>query len=237
MNSTSFKKLAGERAAEMITDGMVVGLGTGSTVAYAIEKLGEKTRNGFHITGIPTSLQTAIRATSCGIPLSTLDNVEYIDITIDGADQIDPTFNMIKGRGAAHVREKIVAEASGSLLIVADESKLVKSLTGPVPIEVIGFGLYPVIRMLQKIGGTVEIREGIKKDGPVISDNGNIIIDYYPDTDFHPEKLEKTINMLPGVVGCGIFSMFKEKTSIIVAGDEGCRITTSQSGNEFPGKV
>jgi len=237
MNSISSKRIAGEKAADMITDGMIVGLGTGSTVAYAIEKLGEKIRTGFTITGIPTSIQTAIRATSNGIPLSTLDNVEYIDITIDGADQIDPTCNMIKGRGAAHVREKIVAQVSGLLLIVADESKLVKSLSGPIPIEVLGFGLYPVIRMLQKLGGTVEIREGTKKDGPVISDNGNIIIDYYPDTAFHPENLEKIITMLPGVVGCGIFSMFKEKTSIIVAGDEGCRILTFQSGDEFPGKI
>ncbi len=231
MDISNIKQMAGESAANMITEGMVVGLGTGSTVAYTLEKLGERIRNGLHILCIPTSIQTAIRATSYDIPLTTLDLVESIDITIDGADQIDPSGNLIKGRGAAHVREKIVAQVSKSLVIVADESKLVKHLHGPIPIEVVLFGLYPVIRILQKMGGTIDIREGVKKDGPVLSDNGNLILDYYPKNNFNPGALEATITMLPGVVGCGLFTTYAEKTSVIIAGNTGCRMISYRSGD------
>lgn len=229
--------MAGEMAATMVHDGMIVGLGTGSTVAYTIEKLGERIKTGLCIQCIPTSIQTAMRAMNHQIPLTSLDLVSHIDITIDGADQIDPSFQLIKGRGAAHVREKIVAQVSDSLLIVADQSKCVASLKGPIPIEVIGFGLYPVIRALELMGGTVTIREGQKKDGPVISDNGNFVIDYTPDFLFDPAFLESAITILPGVVGCGIFSGFTKKTRVIIAGDNGCRIEPTQSGDDGTGPV
>ncbi|MBN1167996.1 MAG: ribose-5-phosphate isomerase RpiA [Methanospirillaceae archaeon] len=237
MDITRIKQMAGEKAATMVHDGMIVGLGTGSTVAYTIEKLGERIKTGLCIQCIPTSIQTAMRAMNHQIPLTSLDLVSHIDITIDGADQIDPTFQLIKGRGAAHVREKIVAQVSDLLLIVADQSKCVSALTGPIPVEVIAFGLYPVILALKKMGGTVIVREGQKKDGPVISDNGNIVIDYTPDFLFDPVLLESVITMLPGVVGCGIFSGFTKKTRVIIAGDTGCRIVPAQSEDNGTGLI
>lgn len=237
MDDASIKKKAGEMAAGMICDGMIVGLGTGSTVAYTIQKLGEMVKTGLCITCVPTSIQTAIRADTEGIPLTTLDLVSHLDIAIDGADQIDPASHLIKGRGAALVREKIVAKLSDTLIIVADQSKYVNKLTGPIPIEVLPCGLYPAIAVLQRMGGTVTIREGIKKDGPVISDNGNIIIDYEPESDFSPESYESSITMIPGVLECGIFSMFTKKTKIILAGDDGCRVLTTNSGYNSTGLV
>lgn len=222
------KENAGNKAAEYIKDGMYVGLGTGSTVAFTMDRLAERIRDGLRITGIPTSVQTAMKARERGIPLLSLDDIPRIDITIDGADQIDPALRLIKGRGAAQVRERCVADASDRLIIVADESKICNQLSGPVPVEVIPFALGHVIRRLERAGGKVIVREGVKKDGPVFSDNGNIILDYHSGTITDPLAMETFINNIPGVVGCGIFAEYGPVTTVIVGEADGCRVLGSR---------
>jgi ribose 5-phosphate isomerase A len=218
------KENAGCRAAEYVSDGMIVGLGTGSTVAYTMDQLAQQIKEGLRITGVPTSIQTAMKARDRGIPLVSLDDVTRIDITIDGADQIDPSLRLIKGRGAAQVRERCVADASDRLIIVADSSKLCDQLSGPVPVEVIPFALGHVVRRLELMGGSVQIREGVKKDGPVLSDNGNIVLDYHSGPIKNPEEMESYINNIPGVVGCGIMAEFATIMTVIVGEKDDCRI-------------
>lgn len=218
------KENAGCMAAEYVKDGMIVGLGTGSTVAYTMDQLAIQIKEGLSITGVPTSVQTAMKARERGIPLASLDDVPRIDLTIDGADQIDEKFRLIKGRGAAHVRERCVADASDRLIIVADESKLCTHLSGPIPVEVIPFALSHVTRRLEKLGGTVLVREGLKKDGPVFSDNGNIVLDYHSGQIDNPEDMECVINNIPGVVGCGIMTEFTQITTVIVGEKNSCSI-------------
>lgn len=222
------KQNAGFKAAEYIRDGMVVGLGTGSTVAFTMDRIAEMIQGGLQITGVPTSVQTVMRARQRAIPLVSLDDADQIDLTVDGADQIDPALRLIKGRGAAHVRERCVADASKRLIIVADESKLVPRLCGPVPVEVIPFALGHVIRRLEQSGGKAVVREGEKKDGPVFSDNGNIILDYQSGPIEDPLALETVINNIPGVVGCGIFAEYSSRTTVVVGEKEGCRILSGQ---------
>lgn len=234
MNTTAIstqdlaKKKAGYKAAEYIKDGMTIGLGTGSTVAYMMTRLKERiTDEGLSVFGVTTSIQTTMRAVNLGIPLIGLEQVEKIDLTVDGADQIDPELRLIKGRGAAHVRERIIADASARLIIVADPSKICPHLTGPIPIEIIPFSLSHVICRLMELDGTVTVREGVKKDGPVISDNGNIVLDFFPDDIPDPSGMETTINMIPGVVSCGIFTEFTDKTTVIIGEQDGPRIIGS----------
>lgn len=218
------KENAGNKAAEYISDNMIVGLGTGSTVAFTMDQIAARIKDGLRIIGVPTSIQTAMKARDRGIPLASLDDVSRIDMTIDGADQIDPNLCLIKGRGAAQVRERCVADASDRLIIVADQSKLCNQLSGPVPVEVIPFALGHAIKRLEKLGGSVVIRDGVKKDGPVISDNGNLILDYHCGPISDPYGLETSINNIPGVVSCGIFAEFTAVTTVIIGESEGCRI-------------
>jgi ribose 5-phosphate isomerase A len=219
----SGKQIAGYHAAEMIADGMTVGLGTGSTVWYAMERLAERVREGLDIRGVPTSHQARLRAHECGIPVVSLTEYPELDYAIDGADQVDPHLNLIKGRGAAHARERCVADAAKRLIIVIDESKLTGQLDGQVPVEVIPFAVPLVLRHLEKMGGNPVIREGERKDGPVITDNCNWIIDCAFGAIRNPEELEARINTLPGVVSCGIFTEFREKTTVIIGEKKGVR--------------
>ena len=213
------KKDAGIRAANMVKDGMVVGLGTGSTVFFAMERLGERIRSeGLHILGVPTSNQTALRAEEYGIPLTTLTLHPELDLAIDGADQVDPKKQMIKGRGAAHLREKVVADAAKQFVVVIDTGKEVAELDTAVPIEVLPFACGSVMRRLQELGGKPVMRNGVKKDGPVISDNGNYVIDCAFGAVADPKGLEAAINAIPGVLGNGIFARLTEKTIVIVGG-------------------
>jgi len=215
------KRAAGERAAEMVEDGMVVGLGTGSTVKYAMERLAARQREGVRILGIPTSLQTAIRARDLGIPLTTLDIHPEPDIAIDGADQVDRGKRLIKGRGAALTREKIVAAAAGRLVIVVDRSKMVEGLHGVVPTEVLPFALAPVLASLKTLGAAPVVREGVAKDGPVVSDNGGIIVDAGFGQIRNPEDVERAITLIPGVICTGLFTAYTGKTSVVVGGEKG----------------
>jgi ribose 5-phosphate isomerase A len=218
------KRLAGIRAADMVEDGSIVGLGTGSTVFHAFGRLSERIGEGLEITGIPTSFQAAARARAAGIRLATLDDHPEVSITIDGADQVDCERRLIKGRGGALTREKCIAAASKRILIVVDPTKTVEQLEGMVPLEVIPFGLGPVVLRISEMGAYPLVREGSGKDGPVITDNGNMIVDAHFGRIEDPVCLEETLEKIAGVLACGLFTGFTGETTIIVGEKEGARV-------------
>jgi ribose 5-phosphate isomerase A len=203
------KQQVGKAAAALVKSNSVVGLGTGSTTAYAIEYIGTRLAEGeiTNIVGVPTSFQAEVLAKKYGIPLTTLDAIERIDIAIDGADEVDPQKNLIKGGGAAHTREKVVDSLAEKFVVVVDSGKLVDRLgsTFLLPVEVIPMAVTPVIRALAKLGGKPELRMGIKKAGPVVTDQGNLVIDVKFDSIDNPADLEKEINNIPGVLENGLF--------------------------------
>ncbi|NEQ67555.1 MAG: ribose-5-phosphate isomerase RpiA, partial [Symploca sp. SIO2D2] len=166
------KQGVGKAAAELVQSGTIVGLGTGSTTAYAIQYIGERLKSGEikDIVGIPTSFQAEVLAKQYGIPLTTLDAVDHIDVAIDGADEVDPQLNLIKGGGAAHTREKVVDSLAAKFIVVVDSGKLVEQLgsTFLLPVEVIPMALSPAMAAIKKLGGVPELRMGVKKAGPVI---------------------------------------------------------------------
>lgn len=203
------KRKAALEAVKHVKDGFVIGLGSGSTVAYAAEEIGKRVKlEGLRVRAVPTSYQAFMLAVKHGIPITTLDENPKIDLTIDGADQIDEELNLIKGMGGALTREKIVAHASKSLIIIADERKKAKILGEngqPVPVEVLPFAVHPVMLKIKELGGKPQIREGAGKVGPIITDNGNFIID----ADFglikNPTELERKLKTVPGIVETGLF--------------------------------
>lgn len=203
------KQEVGKAAAALVQSGTIVGLGTGSTTAYAIQYLGDRLKSGEikDIVGIPTSFQAEVLAKEYGIPLTTLDAVDRIDIAIDGADEVDPNKNLIKGGGAAHTREKVVDALADKFIVVVDSGKLVERLgsTFKLPVEVIPMAITPVMRAIAKLGGKPELRMGIRKAGPVITDQGNMVIDVTFDSIDNPAELEKTLNNIPGVLENGLF--------------------------------
>ncbi len=219
--SETLKKQAAERAVESVRSGMVVGLGTGSTAVHVVRRLGALLAEGrlSDIAGIPTSEATAREAERCGVPLTTLDEQPVVDITIDGADEIDPALNLIKGLGGALLREKIVAVASRRLIIVADESKRVARLAtrAPVPVEVVPFARRPVADYLASLGARVEQRQ---RDGrPFITDEGNVILDCHFAGLSDPHAMAQLIRARPGVVEHGLFLGMAAEA--IVAGASG----------------
>jgi len=224
---TDAKRAAGYRAADMAEDGMILGLGTGSTVLYALERLSCRVREGLQVKGIPTSYQTAWRAGEYGIPLTTLDEHPVPDLVIDGADQVDARLFLIKGRGAALMREKCIAAAGLRLLIVIDGQKMVKNFSAPVPVEVLPFAIRPVMARLESMGCIPVLRDGIKKDGPVITDNGNFIVDCGFEELENPEEREASLAAIPGVVESGLFCSFAQKTTVIVGNRKKCKIISS----------
>jgi ribose 5-phosphate isomerase A len=199
------KKQAAEKAVQYIEENMVVGLGTGSTVEFALKKIGEMVNNGFTIEGIPTSLKTKRLATELKIPLIELDDHTEIDLTIDGADEVDSNLNLIKGGGGALAREKIIAYHSKKVIIIVDETKIVKGLgcDCSLPVEITRFAWSATKKSLEDLGCTAELRRIMNE--AFITDNQNYIIDCdfgkIPD----PETLEKEINNLPGVLENGLF--------------------------------
>jgi len=209
------KRSAGEKAAEYVKDGMVVGLGTGSTVEYTIKKIAARIREeNLRITGIPTSIATEKLARDEKIPLASLNEHPVVDLDIDGADEVDGNFNLIKGGGGAHTREKIVASASKEFIVVAGSSKKVSRLGNfPVPVEVLPLAVEFVKSELIKLSGNPKLRENF------ITDNGNRILD----TKFeikNPKKLEVELNSIPGVVDNGIFAHRKPEKVIFADGDK-----------------
>ncbi|MGZ7047881.1 MAG: ribose-5-phosphate isomerase RpiA [Methanobacterium sp.] len=201
------KKMVGYAAAELIEDGNVVGLGTGSTTHFLIEKLGNRIEaEKLDILGIPTSYQSFLLAKDAGITITTLEE-HSIDFAIDGADEVDGDFNLIKGGGAAHTLEKIVDESAQRFVVIVDDSKLVSKLGNfPVPLEVIPQACRTVSEHVESLNGVPNLRMAQKKDGPVITDNGNFVVDVKFERIDFPEVLEKDLNAIPGVVENGIFA-------------------------------
>ena len=201
----SEKQRAAEAAVEYVKDGMIVGLGTGSTTEFAVKKLGEKVRDGLAIRGLPTSDITKIQAEKEGIPLIDFSETMYIDLTIDGADEIDADLNMIKGGGAALLREKIVASASREVIIIVSSEKFVHQLGSfPLPVEVIPFGWQVIFKQLETLGGSPDLR--LKQGQALRTDQGNYIIDCRFSQIIDAVQLEQLLNMIPGVVENGLFT-------------------------------
>ncbi|AFY40516.1 ribose-5-phosphate isomerase [[Leptolyngbya] sp. PCC 7376] len=203
------KQEVGRAAAAMVESNTIVGLGTGSTTAYAIQFIGERLAAGEieNIVGIPTSFQAEVLSKQYGIPLVGLDAVDHIDLAIDGADEVDPNKNLIKGGGAAHTREKVVDALANKFVVVVDSGKLVDSLgsTFLLPVEVIPMAITPVMRQLEALGGKPELRMGVKKAGPVVTDEGNLVVDLKFESIADPAALEIAINNIPGVLENGLF--------------------------------
>lgn len=205
------KKLAGESAASLIQDGMVVGLGTGSTLSWTIKKLSQRIKEeGLEFLGVATSYQTEELAITSGISLTTLRQHPVLDLAIDGADQINPKLFAIKGGGAAHTREKIVACSSKKFVVAVDHSKYKKKLDYPIPVEVLPFALNLVENKLRLLGGDPVLRQARMKDGPVITDNGNFMIDVDFGIIEDPRALATKLSVLPGLVEHGIFDNVDE---------------------------
>jgi ribose 5-phosphate isomerase A len=212
------KRQAALRALDEIREGMIVGLGTGSTASHFIRELGKA---GLKVAGIPTSEESRRLAEAVGVRLTTLNEHPQIDVNVDGADEVAPNLDLIKGLGGALVREKIVAHASRRVVIVVDESKLVERLGAKtvIPVEVIPLAVPCVLLRLSELGGEVRLRN--KNGQTFISDNGNNIVDWNHGIIDDPARLEKELKSITGVVDSGIFSGVADQ--VIVAGNQGMR--------------
>ncbi|HEY3030781.1 MAG TPA: ribose-5-phosphate isomerase RpiA [Bradyrhizobium sp.] len=228
MNMDGLKRQAAARALEHVRDGMTLGLGTGSTAKHFVELLGERVRAGLNVVGVPTSEATRADAVRCGIPLTTLDDVDRLDLTVDGADEIDPALNLIKGGGGALLREKIVAAASDRMIVIADDSKWVELLGRfPLPVEVVPFGLAATRRAIGEafaqggVSGQMVVRKG--KDGHVfVTDGGHWIVDAHLGQIADAPRLAGLLALIPGVVEHGLFIGLAGMA--ILAGSEGIRV-------------
>lgn len=227
----SLKRRAAEAALEEVQPGMVIGLGTGSTMAWFIRGLGERVRAGLAVSTVATSRQSAELALEERIPVRTFRDHKVLDLTVDGADEVSPRLDLIKGLGGALVREKIVARASSRLVIVVDESKLVDRLgsRAPVPVEVVPFAEDLIQHTLTRLGGEVRVRMAARE--PFESDNGNHILDWFVGPIDDPVALEARLKGMSGVVDSGIFAGLTDR--VIVAGQERVRVL---EGNGVPGK-
>jgi ribose 5-phosphate isomerase A len=218
MANEAEKEAAGRAAAKLVSEGDVVGLGTGSTAYFAVIALGERAGAGLKILGIPTSVQTGDLARSVGITLTTLDEHPEIDITIDGADEIDHQLNLIKGGGGALLREKVVASASKRMIVIADSSKYVDVLGKfPLPLEIISFARTVVEKKILSLGASVKLRA--KRDGSAyLTDNGNPILDCSFREIKNPRALAQELSNLAGIVEHGLFIGLAERVLIGRAG-------------------
>lgn len=208
MNQDAAKKAVGDSAAAMAEDGQRLGLGTGSTTAYAIAALGRRMREeGLEIIATPTSSAAERLAREHGIPLCSLDEIDYLDVAFDGADEVNPALDLIKGRGGAHTREKVVASLADQFVVLVDPSKLVSTLGTrmPVPVEVLPMATSPVMQTLGRLGARPVLRMGVRKDGPVVSDQGLWIVDAHFDEIADPGALSREILSIPGVLDHGLF--------------------------------
>ncbi len=222
----ALKRRAAERALEWIEDGMVLGLGTGSTVRHLLELLGERLRDGAlkSVTGVPTSRDTAERATALGIPLSTLEQEPRLDLALDGADEVDPALDLIKGLGGALLWEKIVAAAADRLVILADDSKLVRRLgeKAPLPVEVVPFGWTTHLAYLDRLGARAVLRVDAAGQ-PFVTDGGHYILDCrFEDGIPDPAALDEALHRRPGIVETGLFLGMAR--AAVVAGEAGVQV-------------
>ena len=204
MSQSQLKQLVGEEAVKYIKDGMKVGIGSGSTMYYAVKALGERVKQGLDVVGIPTSNTTAEWAKEFGVPLTDFTNVQELDLAIDGADEVDDNLQLIKGGGGALFREKVVADAAKEFLVIVDESKKVKHLGKfPLPVEVVPFGLEVTINKVSNFGCEVVLRK--TPEGIYVTDNGNYILDCYFEQILDPKALHNDLISLVGVVETGLF--------------------------------
>jgi ribose 5-phosphate isomerase A len=228
MSMDDLKRQAAARALEEVRDGMKLGLGTGSTAKHFVELLGERVRAGLKVVGVPTSEATRADAERCAVPLTTLDQVDQLDLTVDGADEIDPNLELIKGGGGALLREKIVAAASDRMIVIADETKWVQTLGHfPLPIEVIPFGLGATRRAIEAVfaengvSGQMDVRKA--KDGHAfVTDGGHWIVDAHLGRIPDSPRLAMALNSIPGVVEHGLFIGLARMA--VLAGPQGIRV-------------
>jgi ribose 5-phosphate isomerase A len=211
------KKFVGAQAAQLIQDGMVVGMGTGSTIACLIEELARRLREeGIKFIAVPTSFQSRILCMKLGIPVRDMQDTASVDLAIDGADEVDPDLNLIKGGGASQTREKIVAAMAKEFVVVVDESKLVSRLgsTFPIPIEVLPSARCYVERAVRDLGGDPALRMAVRKDGPVVTDNGELVFDvrFAPTADLR--AVDQSLHNIPGIIETGLFFNMTDKVLV-----------------------
>lgn len=232
MSQDALKVAAAERALTFVEPGMSLGLGTGSTTAKFVEALGRKVAAGLDVTCVATSEATEAQARSLGIRMSTLEETPFLDLVIDGADEIDGNLRLIKGGGGALLREKIVATTSARMIVIADASKKVDTLGAfPLPLEVVSFGLTATQNMITALAGDVgcegEIRLRQRPDGqPLLTDGGNLILDCHFGRIEEPEELDEALKLIPGVIENGLFLGIADLA--IIAGDDGISIIGSE---------
>jgi ribose 5-phosphate isomerase A len=236
MSADTWKRQAAERALQFVENGMTLGLGTGSTAARFVDLIGQQVKAGLKIKCVPTSEATHAQAKRLGIPLTTLDETPFLDLTVDGADEIDDQLRLIKGGGGALLREKIVATASQRMVVISDASKLVATLGKfPLPVEVVRFGLAATRNMVEVLAsdagcqGTIKLRLGA--DGqPFTTDGGNVILDCAFGQIADPEALEDALKLIPGVVESGLFLGIADVA--VIAGPDGVKVLDRDSGDE-----
>jgi ribose 5-phosphate isomerase A len=225
MTADHYKRQAAEHAIHLVEDGMALGLGTGSTAAHFVDLLGQRVREGLKVVCVPTSEATRAHAERLGIPLTDLDRQPALDLTVDGADEIDPELRLIKGGGGALLREKIVAMASGRMVAIADHSKRVATLGAfPLPVEVVRFGLGATRNLVEALaaeaGCSGEIAVRMQADGqPLVTDGGHLILDCAFGRIAEPEALQAALRAVPGVVESGLFLDIAD--AAIIAGPDG----------------
>ena len=237
MTADQWKQQAAARAIELVQDGMTLGLGTGSTAARFVDLLGRRIRDeGLKVACVPTSEATRAQAEALGIALVSLDQQPFLDLTIDGADEIDDELRLIKGGGGALLREKIVATASESMVVIADHTKRVATLGAfPLPVEVVRFGLAATRNMIDVLTGdagcTGEITLRLKPDGaPFVTDGGNFILDCAFGRIEEPEALDEALKLVPGVVESGLFLGIAD--AAIIAGPDGVIVLERDAEDE-----
>jgi len=218
-SQTQMKQAVADAAIKEVKSDMILGLGSGSTAALMIKSLADEMRSGKlkNIRGVATSFQSEVLALELNIPLIDLASVSQIDLAIDGADEVDPRFQLIKGGGACHVREKLVASKADKLLIVVDETKLVQNLNQsfPLPIEVLPNAWKQVQEVISEMNGSSSLRMATKKAGPVVTDQGNLILDVlFNEGIKNPKDIERKINNIPGVLENGLFVDLTDKVLV-----------------------
>jgi ribose 5-phosphate isomerase A len=231
-DNQELKKLVGVAAAGFVTGGMICGIGTGSTVAFFIEELGRRVREeNLGITGVPTSFQSKLLCQKYRIPVRDTQDCKELDLAVDGADEVDPDLNVIKGGGAAQTREKIVAAMAKRFVVIVDESKLVPRLNHafPVPVEIIPSALSYIQEQIKRLGGESTLRMGIRKDGPVVTDNGQFILDvqFKPGSDLR--VIDQKLHDTPGVVETGLF--YDMTAMVLVGSAKEMKVKTLEKSN------
>ena len=236
MSSDALKIAAAERAIEFVESGMRLGLGTGSTAAKFVDLLGKKVAAGLDVVCVATSQATQAQAEALGIRMATLDDMPFLDLTVDGADEVDGELRLIKGGGGALLREKIVATASGRMVVIADASKKVETLGAfPLPLEVVPFGLTATRNMITALAADVgcegDIKVRVLAGGkPFLTDSGNLILDCHFGRIDEPEELDEALKLIPGVVENGLFIGIADLA--VIAGADGVTLIGSEEGDE-----